>query len=112
MSKHCIEIQNLPYTNKFNKEIEAIIKGKINPSVEKLKKELESSKDKLVLKIVQSIPTLQTGGIFGLSVLVGLPMGIAFGLASGYAFISSFLEHKTRIREIKRENGLGIFLSM
>ena len=111
MDKYCIGIQNQPYSSEFVNEIQGIIKGKINPLIMKLKKEIETSKDEFIVNLLKNIPTIKTGTTFGLSVFAGLPVWLAFGIASGVAFINSLVEHKARLRKIKRKNGLGIFLS-
>jgi tetratricopeptide (TPR) repeat protein len=111
MDKYCIEIQNQPYSSEFVNEIQRVIKGKINPLIMKLKKEIETSKDEFIVNLFKSIPTIKTGATFGLSVFAGLPVWLAFGIASGVAFINSLVEHEAQLRKIKRKNGLGIFLS-
>lgn len=112
MEKYCIEIMSFPYSNDFNKDIQKIVKGKINPLIVELRNEIKTTKNKFLLDLVNNIPSVKTWTSLGFSIYSGLPISVAIGIASGVVFITTLTKQKLKLKEIKRKNGLGIFLSV
>ena len=112
MDKYCIEILHHPYSQKFNEEIQEMIRAKINPVIFRLKREIETTKDSFILNMIRKIPSIQTWTSLGFSIFAGLPIWAALGIASGAVYITSLAEHKQKIKEIVNKNGFGIFLSI
>ncbi len=104
-------ISSLPNNETFERDVDEIVRGKINPAIVELKTKLRTSKSKTIQRIVKRIIDGKVGIPFALSIFSGLPVEAALLASLVLLGLDVSLETYFEIREIRESNSLSFLLN-
>lgn len=102
-----VKIENEPYSENFAKEIDDITLNQIRPAVQAMEKEIRTSKDSFVSRVLKNA---QTGSIpIAATLFVGLPPEAVLAISAGVLTVEAALNTYQKIEQAKM-NGFSVLL--
>lgn len=104
------DIEISPWSSKFEKHIDHLIKVRLEPTIRDLTNNLEFSTSKVIKSTVRNI--FRARNVLSWLIYPILPSQITLAILTAWPVIAAVQEEIERIKTIKQENGLSFLISV
>lgn len=106
------EIKSNPFDKDFPREVESIIAGKVNPTINALRRKLETASDKLLIKLAKQLKSPKSYVPLLASTLANVPAVYMIAVSCGLVTAEAALETYFERREAMNSTGLSFLLKV